>query len=146
MKCCILPTCLWFIQSNESTKAATHLAVLAPEVQSTDRMQLFVNSSNKSKSVPWYSTLHLIISGYLILLCRMYRAVFHKWSQEKSSGMLHPLNRQLRVWAGSNMHNVLRWMNTTLFTYRKRQCLVSWIAPRTLLIALPRSPLSKEGV
>lgn len=33
MKCCILPTCLWFILSNESTKAAMYLAVLAPEVQ-----------------------------------------------------------------------------------------------------------------
>ena len=52
MKCCILPTCLWFILSNESTKAATHLAVLAPEVQSTDSMQPFGNSANKSKSVP----------------------------------------------------------------------------------------------
>lgn len=108
MKCCILPTCLWFILSSESTKAATHLAVLVPEVQSTGSMQPFGNSSNKSKSVLWRSTLHLAISEYLIPLSRMYRALCHKWSQQKSSEMLHTMNRQLRVWAGYNMHNMLR--------------------------------------
>lgn len=143
MKCCILPTRPWFILSNESTKAAMHLAVLVPEVQSTDSMQPFGNSSNKSKSVAWHSTLHLTVSEYLMPFSRMYTALLHKCSQRKSSDMLHTVSS---VWAGSNMHNTLRWMNITPFTYRKRQCLVSWIAPRTPLIALPRSPLSKGGV
>lgn len=145
MKYCIIPTCLWFIPSNESIKVAMYLAVVVPRVQSTVSTQPFRNSSNKSKSVP-DTVLCISISEYLIPLSRIYRALFHKWSHWKSSDMLHTTNRQLRVWAGSDIPNMLRQMNTTLFTYRKRQHLVSWVAPRTLLIALPRSPLSKEGV
>lgn len=91
-KCCILPTRLWFILSSESTQAATHPIVLATDLQSTDSMQPFRNSSNKSEDVPWHGTLYLSISKYLIPLSRTYRALFHKWPRGKSRNMLHTMN------------------------------------------------------
>jgi len=71
MKSFIHPACLWFILSSDSTKPAMHLAVLAPEVQSTDSMQPFGTAVIKV-SVLWHSTLHLTVSQYLIPLSRMH--------------------------------------------------------------------------
>lgn len=104
----------------------------------------FRSSSSKRKNVPWHSTLHLTVSEYLIPLSRMYTAFSHKWSQWKSSDMIHAVYRQLSVWEGSAMHNVLRWMNTILLTYRKRQCVVIWIAPRLYRLHCPSLHWVKE--